>query len=261
MKNITNYFSAAAVLLLPTLAAHAEDTGLRSQSRDSGWQIQAAGYLWLPETRSEVSTDFGDVAAKLSAADALDALDLGAMIAVNAQKGNWALAADLFYLDLTLESSTPLGLLYSDVEVRNQLSSLSGYGLYTVHEADALRLEVGGGLRLMSADVDITLHGNAVRDRHPSISDDWADVVAVARTTAKLTDTLKGVLWLEAGGFDMGGSASHRTWQVSAMIDWQINDTWTIGAGYRALDVDRENDGVPYELRLSGPILGMMLRF
>lgn len=49
--------------------------------------------------------------------------------------------------------------------------------------------------------------------------------------------------------------------QVSAMIDWQFSETWMLGAGYRLLDIHRDNDAVPYELRLSGPIFGLMIRF
>lgn len=258
MKSTLPCLSAIGMLLLGAAAAQAQDAG---QPAQSGWDIEGAAYLWLPESRTGVATPFGRAVTTLSAGDAIDALDLGAMFAVNARQGDWALVGDVFYLDLTLDGSSPLGLAYSGGEARTRLTSIAGYGLYTFHESERLLVEAGGGLRYMSSDIDVTLNGNLAADRKISISDDWIDPVIAFRTTAKLGERVNGVLWLDGAGFDLGGSTSDRSWQVSAMLNWKANEKWTVGAGYRTLYVDRENDGTSYDLRMSGPILGASMKF
>lgn len=235
-------------------------SALPGVAQDAGWDFEAAGYLWLPESRSGVSTPWGEANTVLSASDALDALDFGAMMVLNARKGDWALVGDLFYLDLTLESAMPLGILYSAAETRVRLSALSGYGLYTLHQSDRYQIEAGAGLRLMASDIDLRLRGAAAADHRSSISDTWVDPVLALRATAQLNESMAGVLWLDAGGFDIG-ALSERTWQISAMVNWQIDEKWTLGAGYRTLFVDRDSDGVPYHMRMSGPVLGVSVRF
>lgn len=251
MNKTRTSFAALGMLALSTMSAAAQD---------EGWDVTAATYLWLPESRTGVATRFGDVSTTLSASDAIDALDFGAMVAVDARKDDWALLIDIFYLDLTLKGAMPLGLVYSEAESRTRLSAISGYGLYTFQNGERLRFEGGAGLRVMSSDIELTMHGVTAQDYHSSLSDTWVDPVIALRTTAKLTDNVNGVLWLDAGGFDIGES-SKRTWQISGMVNWQINEKWTMGAGYRSLFVEREADGVPYDLRMSGPVLGVAMRF
>lgn len=250
MKSFKLIAGVAAMLAGPVAA----------MAQDRAWDIQAAAYLWLPESRTGIATPFGQANSELSASDAVDALDFGTMLAVNARNGDWSVLGDLIYLDLTLEGKTPLGLLYSGAEARTKLTAVSAYGLYRFYDIGAVSLEAGGGLRLMSSDIDVTLRGAGVGDRQFSISDSWVDPLIALRATGRLSDQLQGVMLVDGGGFGIG-SASDKTWQISARIDWQINDKWTLGAGYRTLYVDRENDGVPYDLRMSGPVLGLSTRF
>ncbi|MFB9221618.1 hypothetical protein [Paracoccus cavernae] len=264
MKTTKLCLTAVGLLALGALPGFAQDAAPADGGLSfgqSGWEFEAAAYLWLPESKTGVSTPYGRAVTSLSAGDAVDALDVGVMFAVNARQGDWALVGDVFYLDLTLQDSSPLGLFYSGGEARTRLTSIAGYGLYNFYEDDKLRVEAGGGLRYMSSEIDVTLHGNLAADRKTSISDDWIDPVIAFRTTAKLGERLDGVLWLDGGGFDLGGSTSDRSWQVSAMLHWKANEKWTIGGGYRTLYVDRENDGTSYDLRMSGPILGASMRF
>ncbi|WP_435609073.1 hypothetical protein [Pseudomonas knackmussii] len=227
---------------------------------DGGWQVDASTYLWFPKTESRVETPFGMASSTLSARDALDALDAGVMAGISARRGPWSLVGDLFYLDLSFHERTPVGHVFSSIDTRTTLASLAGYGLYSLYEDDRFAIDAGAGLRMMSSDIDITLQGLARPDQETSVSDTWVDPLLAIRTSAKLGERWRAVLWADGGGFDID-DASDRTWQLSALLVYRISETWSASGGYRDLYVERENQSVPYSLELSGPLLGVSYRF
>lgn len=224
------------------------------------WQIDVSSYMWFPKTETSVETPLGTVSSDLSARDALDALDIGVMLGVSARRDAWSLLGDLFYLDLSFRERTPLGRVYSAVDTRTTVLSLSGYGLYNLYDRDGLVLDAGLGLRMLSSDIDVTLQGVARDDRDTSVSDNWVDPLLALRASARLAERWQVVLLADAGGFGMG-SASDQTWQIVTVLTYRIGESWSASGGYRHLYVDRENDGVPYELEMSGPLLGVSYRF
>lgn len=97
-------------------------------------------------------------------------------------------------------------------------------------------------------------------DYHTSVSDTWVDPLLAIRASAILGRRWRAVLWADGGGFG-SGQVSDRTWQVSALLSYRFSEDWSASAGYRALRVEREHQGVPYALELSGPSLGVSRRF
>lgn len=226
----------------------------------TGWQIDASSYLWFPESTSNVVTPFGTASSTLGVSDALEALDFGLMGTVTARKGQWALVSDLFYLNLTMDQGTPLGVAFSGVDTEMKLFSGAGYGLYTISEGDGMMIEAGSGLRVMSSDLSVTLRGNGRPDIRSGFSDTWVDPLLAVRLTSQVSEGWKAMLWLDGGGFGIG-EASDETWQATAVLTWQANEAWSISGGYRALYVERTSNGTPYDLKMSGPVFGVTYRF
>ncbi|RMH81795.1 hypothetical protein EA796_22630 [Pseudomonas sp. AOB-7] len=224
------------------------------------WQIAASSYMWFPKTESSVETSLGTVSSDLSARDALDALDVGVMLGVSAQRGPWSLLGDLFYLDLSFQERTPFGRVFSAVDTRTTVLSVAGYGLYNLYDRDGLVLDAGLGLRMLSSDIEVTLQGVALNDRDTSASDTWVDPLFALRASAHLGQRWRAVVLADAGGFGID-KASDRTWQIVTVLTYRIGESWSASGGYRHLYFDRENDGVPYELEMSGPLLGVSYRF
>lgn len=224
------------------------------------WQIDASSYMWFPESTSNVMTPFGTASSTLGVSDALEALDFGLMGTVTARKGQWALVGDLFYLDLTMDQGTPLGVAFSGVDTEMKLFSGAGYGLYTISESDGLMAEAGGGLRVMSSDLNVTLRGNGQPDVRTGFSDTWIDPLLAVRLTSQFSEGWKAMLWLDGGGFGIG-EASDETWQATAVLNWQVNESWSISGGYRTLYVDRTSNGTSYDLQMSGPVFGATYQF
>jgi hypothetical protein len=59
------------------------------------------------------------------------------------------------------------------------------------------------------------------------------------------------------GGF--GGSDS--SWQAFASLGYQIDDRWSVQGGWRYLSLETEIEGRDVEMDLSGPLLGLTVRF
>jgi len=96
----------------------------------------------------------------------------------------------------------------------------------------------------------------------PTVSTDesksWVDPIVMARANLALGGGFALVAYGDVGGF---GIASDLTWQLMGLVGYRFND-WIDGAiGYRHLSVDYSNDGFLWDVRMSGPILGVAFRF
>lgn len=223
------------------------------------WDVSVSAYGWAIDTTTGVDTRYGRVETELSFSDALDALDFAVMGSVIAKKGPWTLVGDAIALDLTLGQPSPFGQIFSKATAGVRLAALSGYGLYRIGEAGGVALDAGAGLRGMSTEIDVTLHGVGRPDARTDIDDTWVDPVAALRLSTEI-GRWRGSLWLDGGGFDIG-NASKSTWQAMAIVTYAMNERWLVSGGYRHLEIDRETQGVPYDMTLSGPLLGISYRF
>ncbi|MNV95764.1 hypothetical protein D3C71_1906950 [compost metagenome] len=112
----------------------------------------------------------------------------------------------------------------------------------------------------MSNDIDVSIRGISRPDFDVSVHDSWVDPLLAVRASAQLSDRWRAVLWVDGGGGDIG-DASRETWQITSVVSFKLNEQWSMSGGYRHLYIDRESDGVAYDLKLSGPILGGSFRF
>jgi hypothetical protein len=66
----------------------------------------------------------------------------------------------------------------------------------------------------------------------------------------------------DIGGF---GAGSHFTWNMVAILAYQVSQCITLGAGYRILDINfSEGTGsekFQYDVQMRGPMLGFAIHF
>jgi hypothetical protein len=90
---------------------------------------------------------------------------------------------------------------------------------------------------------------------------DWVDPILGARCVASLTPKLQLIARGDVGGFEIG-DASKLTWSASAYLGWRFSPLVSAWAGYKYLDVDREDDkDNEVDLAFSGPVLGVSFTF
>jgi opacity protein-like surface antigen len=88
----------------------------------------------------------------------------------------------------------------------------------------------------------------------------WFDPVIGLRIGADLTEKIGLTVGGNVGGFGIG-SASQFTWEAFLSLDYAITEQTSLGAGYRAIGLNRDNQDVQSDTVLKGPLIGLRHRF
>lgn len=222
------------------------------------WSFVVTPYLWLPSLTNTLHTRFGSVTSEASGSDTLSNLDFAFMAALEAQRGKFSLVGDLLYVDLSTDTGTPLGRLFSSVNTDLKTTAFSGYGFYRVVETPHVGLDLGGGFRAYSLNLDATLEPGRLESVDYDLSETWVDPLLAARVVGQFDEHWSANAAIDVGGFD---GQNDSTWQALASVNYAINDRWTIRGGWRYLDIQKEIDGLDIESELNGPIIGVGYRF
>ncbi len=246
-----------AVILTPNMTV-AQDTGL------SSWDWQAEVYFWGADLGGK-TTSGDDIDMPID--DILDDLKLGFMGAVFAEKGDWLLFADAFYLDLGDSDDVTASIGPIEVDVRGSFDlkgfqSTFGAG-YKIMKTAATTLHATGGVRFLWLDgtvkVDATesIIGNPIagqRITEKEAGNNWDAVIGLRGVTA-----LNEKWYLSYYG-DIGAGDSDFTWQASLAANYRMKNADLV-VGYRYMDFDLDNFGPIDDLNLGGPFVGVKFSF
>lgn len=200
---------------------------------------------------ADVDVSFGDI---------LDNLEMGAMAAYRAERGRWAVVADVIWMNLEQDKDGlgPLGRTRADVELDQFIGELDV--AYALDD----RLDAYAGLRYWDVDTDLTVEGGGPLGQTLSghLSEDWVDPVVGLRYEwplgAKWTLVARG----DIGGFGVG---SDFTWHTTAFASWNVFENASLLFGFRFLDVDYEDgsgsDRFMMDVLQGGPTAGFSWRF
>ncbi len=247
-----------------------------SLEKEAGWEFSIAPYLWMAGISGTEGVVGAGPAANvdLDFSDVIKKLDIAGMLVGEIRYGKWALVDDFIYIrvsgDLTLS-----GPFESRIEL-NQKSIINTLALsYRVVEVDRIQLDLYGGARLWYVDTKLTvtpqrdpnvLGGRPILDsrvREPDLSrrvfqDDalWVDPVVGAKLLVNLGYDFSV---MASGSFGMG--ASDEDWSLMSTLNYEVNNTIQVMAGYRHIAVDYQKSGFVYDIEMSGPILGASFQF
>jgi len=228
---------------------------------EDDWQFRATAYGWLTGLTGTVDTPQGELEAEVGFDEILEDLEIAFFGAIEARKGRWAVVGDVFYSDVTSETPTPFGNLYSRGEIGAETTLLSGYVTYSIVDNAETRFEIGGGVRHNNIDIDTLLVGqNGTPDAVFGRSDDWADLLVAARVTQRLSERWTGTAFADIGGFGIDGS-SDLTWQVFGGANYSFNEKWSGLVGYRYQSIERELQNTDITVELYGPVIGVQYTF
>jgi hypothetical protein len=243
--------TAAGVILL--LGLHAP--GARAQL-DTGdeFRFTVTPYAWLPNLNGHVGLGRVNTKVDLSTADVLNALDFGIMGTAEVRRGAWLGMADGVYSSLgkaqTLAVRGATGFLDLGAH-QTIIQPALGYVL-----GDSLAsLDLLGGARYWHVSNSLELSGEEITVREGNMSRDWVDATVGARARVKPFDRVRFV-----AAADIGGGGSHLAWQWYTSLGYDVWQKVTLGASYRALDVDYDHDHFLYDTRMEGFVLGATFR-
>lgn len=236
--------TAASVLLASAASA-----------QDMDWKYSLTAYLWTTKTSVTAETPKGEtIDAELSFSDALQDLEFAFMGAFEARKGKLSLFTDGMYFRLSPTNSTP-GPITDSVTVRTQMTVISGYAAYRIHDEPSIAVDLAGGFRWASLDSDVSTTGPLTTEF--SSNDDWIEPVIGVRLSTQISEKVSATLFADYGGF----SGDSSTWQTAVSVGYALNDRWTLRGGYRYMEFDREIDGRDFSMDQSGLLLGATYNF
>lgn len=256
MKTLAGAVPAAMVLSCVGIAA-AGDPG--------GWQFEATLYGWYAGMDSEVRFP-GPLGREsdmtVDASDIINHLNMVYMGGVEARNNRWSIVADLVYLNLGDDAATTVRIgsdpgypATASAELDFTSWIVSGGVGYDLLQAERGRLALMGGVRYLSVDVDgqFGLGGPFPLERSRS-EENWDGIVGL-RGALQLSER-----WYLPFHADIGAGDSDLTWQLFAGIGYRFS--WgDIRLGYRYLSYDLDDDTAVQDLAISGPVLGVGIRF
>lgn len=251
-----------------TFAPRADEPAAESSSP---WKFRLTPYFMIAAMdgdvtvkghRSSVDQDFSD-ACKLMK----DHLNFGFAGHFEAEKGRWGLLADFSYMDLRAEKDSPSGEATIDAALRQFIGEAGGF--YTLIEpagdpaqATTWRVDALAGVRATSMTLEIDRStADPVKKGHR-----WLDPFIGARVEVGLAEWVSAKLRGDIGGFGLDpGRTSQLVWQVDAGLSFHLTHSLDLDAGYKWLDYDYKagsgSKEFAYDMLLSGPYMGMTIRF
>lgn len=239
---------AAAAGLLSAGVAQAQ----APQSADA-WRFQITPYVWMTGLQGDIRPTHNAPTAHVSQSfsDVLSNLDTAAFLSGTARQGRYVLQADTSYAAVSDAASLPMGL-QARAKVKQSALTLSGGYNWVLSPQDSLDALVGVRWWNIRATVQVQPLLQ-VRAR-----ESFADPIVALRWHHQLNPRWFTLAYADVGGFGVG---SDFTWQLLAVLNYQIRDDIYLSAGYRQLNVDYRNGGQRLDFSMGGPILGATFRF
>jgi hypothetical protein len=269
-----------AVLWLPNIL-------ITKEARAGGpgkWKFTVQPNVWLPTMDMDMkfstpSGTSGSPSVEIEPDDYLGNLEGGMLLTAEARKGKWSFTANFIYMKVSSSESEITSVDFisgpepvnttlnigADVEMKNFISTFGGG--YQVLNNHQIKLDVIAGLRYfwMETQLDWNLSGKVNGPRGETFAkngstkesgDIWNGIAGL-----KGTILLGKSNWFIPFYTDVGTGDSDLTWQVFTGLGYSFNDRIDAMLGYRHLEFDQDNDTGIQNLRLSGPALGINIRF
>ena len=194
-----------------------------------------------------VSVDFGHLSENLRVG--------GAMLNGSWRRGRWTAFGDWTYAKVTSDAESQWGVLYSGVDAEVKGNIVQGFAGYDLLGGRDVHLDAFAGVRFYDIDIGLDLRGGTLQDRSLSGDAQWADGVVGLRWTARLAER-----WDAYVQGDVGAGGSNLSWQVIAAATYGFS--WgSVIAGWRHLSLDYDDGPYKLDAALSGPLVGVSLKF
>lgn len=224
---------------------------------EEGWVVNVTPYVWAAALNGRVRTLPPLPAANIDIGftDILKNLDGAFMGSVDARYGRFIVFTDLIWSKI----SPAKGISVLGYPGSVSLDSSVGIGLaaagYRVVDGPSVKFDLLAGARGFAMSNTINVQIGPIW-RGYGKSQQWADGVVGARLRYALTDK-----WFAtAAGFVGAGGAKYE-WDVFGGLGYEINQSWSGFAGYRALKVDYTNGNFVYDMLQTGPVIGLNYSF
>ncbi|SEL06618.1 hypothetical protein SAMN05443999_103214 [Roseovarius azorensis] len=237
------------------LGAWALLSGIGGAASAQDWNVQVTPYLWgtgvggsVTPVRGGPTLDFDE-----SLSDILGDLEAAFFLSGYARYGRFVVLGDISASRSSRSGTVPsLGLPVSARLEQRSLTLAAGYRVISEPE---VAVDLLAGLRHWRVEA-------AARTPVPGLAAgldaDFVDPVLAARANVRLAERWSLIGYADIGGF---GAGSDFTAQFVATVNWQASESLYLSAGYRHLHVDYNSGGRAFDVKFSGPLVGLTYRF
>lgn len=218
------------------------------------------GYLWTSAMNGQVGTlpPLPPANVNLSFGDILQNFDGGIMGGGEMRLRRWSVLLDAMWTQVS-PNATLSGPLQSELGLRTRSTTLQTDVLYRIYNSRPVTVDAGLGLRYWHLNNQLTIDPNLPGDGGSvTETEDWVDPLFVARLSTRLGGPWSLTFLGDVGGFNIG---SQLTYQLAGTLNYQVNPSLALRAGYRMLSVNYEQGSYLYNVLMQGPIIGMTYRF
>jgi len=248
-----------AVVATPVQAGWEWATGpsIYDEEGQRSWGATLTPYLWLSSLDGTVGLPSVGTIPVSSSFDALAAnLDSGIAGVLDLRFRRWHLFSDNSWVRLKSVTVPEQSIFKSATFISSSAFGTVGLA-YELPLDQGFAVDVYLGARWWrianEAEIDTVLPGATLRG---SLQDTWASAIVGTRIRYRITDH-----WRVSAVADVGGGNSSLDWSVLGAVGYDFADWIGATAGYRVLGVDYSKEGFVYDVKQSGLLLGLTLRY
>ncbi len=248
MQNARNALRGMTCAALVAGALAAAPAGAEAQD----WTGQVTLYGWGAGVGGDLTPFTGapTLSFDKSLSEVLHDLDAAFFMTGLARRGDLVLFGDLTYSSSSRAGVVPPGIPASGELTMRSLTLAAGKRL---DAGGGTTVDVLGGLRAWDIDGAVTTPGPSIA---PSTR--FVDPIVAMRVNTPLSERWSVLGYLDAGGFGVG---SRSTWQAAVTANYQARDNLYLSVGWRHLAVDFSEGGTAFKGAMSGPLVGLTVRF
>ena len=246
-------------MFLAAAALPAQAGSPTSSAGSDEWSFAFAPYLWASGMEGDMATLPPAPPAHVDVGfdDILENLNIAFMGIGEVRKGRFALVADLIYVDLSGDASTP-GPFFSGADLESETFVGTFQASYRVIEAERGHLDLRAGARVWSVTTKLSLDAGLLAARDREDSETWVDPVVGIQGRLNLGAGFYVTTMSNVGGIVAG---SDLTWDTFAGLGYDATDWFSPVIGYRHLSVDYDKGDFLFDVEMSGPVIGGVIRF
>lgn len=226
------------------------------------WEAAIAAYVWGAGMNGTVGVlGLPPVDVDVSFSDVLDVLDFSAMAVGEIRYDRFGVFGDLIYLKISAATATPRGLIADRAGLGQQVAIGTLAGTYDFSQWERVRLQAMAGARVWSVKTKLNLSGGIIPvggSLRREQQETWVDPMVGLKARYDFPERWYLTGWGLAGGF---GAASDFSWDLFGGVGYEINDRFSLAAGYRGAGVDYSKGGFVWDVTMHGPIIGGVIRF
>jgi hypothetical protein len=235
-------------LVLGLLASASRGLAAQATAEPEGWRITFTPYVWMSGFKGTVGVGSNISEVDVSFTEGAEDFEFGFAGLLEIRRHPWVLRTDFFYVSLSDEQATSAGNTLTVGQDELMLHPEVGYTL--------LARPWGGvdgliGARYWNLGVDLSGPSQGV-----SADRNWVDGTVGANFHYQ-----PGEKWRFVAKADLGAGGSDLTWQLYGGAGYNLGRCCALVAAWRHLDVDYDKDAFLYDVQLSGPTVGVTLRF